>query len=211
VKGKAVKSYFEQMDKSKLEGWSILADILLCHKNVSYVVLGNRVSLGINFVTSPTLKTYRLYSKSFEFYPDMYFLATESKENEKNAIEIALKLYIHKWYRHPKRHPKNVDGPFYSLAYYSEEEKCYHSECLDCDLPQGEAKGLLKNLYDKDGDTYFIKQPTSLEEVDKAISAIDVCCLCVLRYGGNNPDIIKRIAQDSCDYVITPSEEVRFK
>jgi hypothetical protein len=91
-----------------------------------------------------------------------------------------------------KRDPRNAPGPFYAV------EKL----CLACGLPEDEAPELLANLDESDGDTYFIKQPTTPEEVERACSAITVCCVGALRYAGNDPAIIQRLQKwstDCCD------------
>ena len=113
------------------------------------------------------------------------------------------------WFKHPKRHPSNIGGPFYSLADCSDEE-C-HSECLDCDMPQEEARGLIQSLDGDNGDTYFIKQPSNEKELQEAISTTEVCCVNAIRYGGNDPEIIKQIHPDLCDYKITIFGKVKLK
>ena len=117
-----------------------------------------------------------------------------------------------KWYKHPKRHPKNIDGPFYSLTDgdLNDKENC-HSSCLDCDLPQGEARKLIKPLEGQDGDTYFIKQPETPEEVISAIHSTELCCFQAIRYGGDDPNIIKRMDSDLCDFYINEYGEVCLK
>ena len=114
-------------------------------------------------------------------------------------------------YIHPRRHPKNVEGPFYSLAEQMSENGEIHSECLDCDIPQAEARELIKSLDGEDGDTYFIRQPITPEEISSAISATDVCCVNALRYGGSDPMIISRMDPALCDYEIKQNGEVCLK
>ena len=113
------------------------------------------------------------------------------------------------WYKHPRRHPKNVDGPFYSLAEGDKDDT--HSECLDCELPQSEGNHLISSLNGDDGDTYFVKQPETPEEIDMAITACGVCCVNGLRYGGKDPEIIKQMDSDECDYKITLFGKVKLK
>jgi hypothetical protein len=88
-----------------------------------------------------------------------------------------------------KRDPRNAPGPFYAV------EKL----CLSCGLPEGEAPDLLANLDATGGDTYFVKQPTTPEEVERACSALDVCCVKALRYGGNDQAIIERLQKWSAE------------
>lgn len=52
--------------------------------------------------------------------------------------------------------------------------------------------------------TYFVRQPETPEEVEQARSAIVVCCVKDLRYGGLDRTIIKQLGNDPeiCDYLI---------
>ena len=43
------------------------------------------------------------------------------------------------------------------------------------------------------GDTFFVKQPKTPDEVERACRAIDVCCANALRYAGDDPAIIRRL------------------
>ena len=86
---------------------------------------------------------------------------------------------------------KNVPGDFYT-----------NGECLACELPEMEAPELLAPLTGNNYDTYFVKQPETKEELDKAISACEVCCVSALRYGGKDKEILNRLDSDCCDYKI---------
>jgi len=88
-----------------------------------------------------------------------------------------------------KRDPRNAPGPFYAV------EKL----CLSCGLPEDEAPDLLANLKETGGDTYFVKQPTTPEEVERACAALDVCCVKALRYAGDDPAIIQRLQKWSAE------------
>jgi hypothetical protein len=88
-----------------------------------------------------------------------------------------------------KRDPRNARGPFYAV------EKL----CLACGLPEDEAPDLLADLDETGGDTYFVKQPTTPEEVERACSALDVCCVKALRYAGDDPAIIQRLQKWSAE------------
>ena len=91
-----------------------------------------------------------------------------------------------------RRDPRNAPGPF-----YAEEQLC-----LSCGLPEDEAPDLLAKLEETNGDTYFVKQPVTPEEVDRACAAMESCCVGALRYGGNDPAILKRLQKycaDCCD------------
>ena len=102
----------------------------------------------------------------------------------------------------PQRCHLNVRGPFYTLG-----------TCLACEAPEAEAPDLLAPLKDGNYTTYFVKQPETAEEVERACNAIQVCCVMDLRYGGTNRAIIERLGNDegACDYVIRGGQLVRSK
>ena len=91
------------------------------------------------------------------------------------------------------RSPLNVPGPFYTCG-----------NCLACGLPETEAPELLAPLDPDHQITHFIKQPQTPDEVERACSAINVCCVADLRYGGQDPAIINRLGNDpgACDFLI---------
>lgn len=93
----------------------------------------------------------------------------------------------------PQRCPLNAPGPFYTLG-----------ACLACEAPEAEAPDLLAPLTGGNYTTYFVRQPQTPEEVEKACNAIRVCCVMDLRYGGTDRAIIERLGNDplTCDYVI---------
>jgi len=86
----------------------------------------------------------------------------------------------------------NAVGPF-----YVEDEMC-----IACGTPESHAPELMSHEQDS-GHCYFFRQPLTAEEVDRAILAIWSSCCGAIRYGGNDPIIIKRLAQigeaDKCD------------
>ena len=91
------------------------------------------------------------------------------------------------------RFRKNVPGPFYTTG-----------DCLACDTPEHEAPDLLAPLTGDNLDTYFVRQPTTPDEVERACRALEVCCVLALRYGGTDPDIIRRLGNepDYCDRLL---------
>ena len=93
----------------------------------------------------------------------------------------------------PARFAKNVPGPFYTTG-----------TCLACAAPENEAPDLLAELSNNNLDTYFVRQPQTPEEVDRACRAIEVCCVLALRYGGTDPAIIRRLGNDPayCDHIL---------
>ena len=104
----------------------------------------------------------------------------------------------------PIRFPKNAPGPFYTTGL-----------CLACGAPEDEAGDLLAALnddnYETYFETYFVRQPATPEEVERACRAAEVCCVSSLRYGGNDPAIIRRLGNRSefCDHVL-PGGPVRL-
>lgn len=93
----------------------------------------------------------------------------------------------------PRRFEKNVPGPFYTTG-----------DCLACAAPEWEAPELLAPLEGGNYDTYFVRQPSTPEEVEKACRALEVCCVAALRYGGADPTIIRRLGNDPlyCDHLL---------
>jgi len=94
----------------------------------------------------------------------------------------------------------NVPGPFYSCG-----------DCLACGLPECEAPDLLAPLDEDNRTTYFVKQPETAEEIERACRAILVCCINDLRYGGQDRNIIERLGNDPrrSDFIIRDGEVVR--
>lgn len=99
---------------------------------------------------------------------------------------------------HPKRFPKNAPGPFYTLGYVLDGK--WSGECMACTLPEGEAPELLAALDETNSDTYFVRQPQSEEEIQRACRAAEVCCVDAIRYGGKDPRIIRRLGPKLCDH-----------
>src|SRR4051794_1324807 len=85
----------------------------------------------------------------------------------------------------PTRHPLNVSGPFYTCG-----------RCLACGAPELEAPQLLAKLDDVNRITHFVRQPATPEEIEHACRAIEVCCVGDLRYGGDDPQILRRLGHD---------------
>ena|SRR5881394_4171339 len=100
---------------------------------------------------------------------------------------------------HP-RHPRNAPGPFYTTG-----------ECMACGAPEDEAPELLAALDDDNYETYFVRQPTTPEEVERACRAAEVCCVSAVRYGGADPAIIQRLGNRAtyCDHLL-PGGPIRF-
>ena len=80
------------------------------------------------------------------------------------------------------RLPKNAPGPFYTTG-----------GCIACGAPEDAAPDLLAPLTDDNWETYFLRQPESPEETERACCAAEVCCLNSVRYGGTDPLILRRL------------------
>src|SRR6266566_5684370 len=89
---------------------------------------------------------------------------------------------------------KNAAGAWYTTGY-----------CTACGAPEDQAPTLLAPLTDDQLDTFFIRQPTTPAEVEAACRAAQVCCTSALRYGGQDPEIIKRLGNtpEFCDYLVS--------
>lgn len=93
-----------------------------------------------------------------------------------------------------KSHPRNAPGDFYVL------DGC----CIACTAPEHEAPDLIE--HDEANHCYFKRQPRTREEEDRAIMAVAVGCCGAVRYGGQDPRIIRRLVElgsDDCD-AVTP-------
>jgi hypothetical protein len=101
----------------------------------------------------------------------------------------------------PRRCPLNTPGDFYTTG-----------ECLACEAPELEAPDLLAPLGHGNYTTYFVKQPNTPAEVERACNAIQICCVADLRYGGKDRAIIERLGNDElhCDYIIWRNELIRI-
>ena len=98
------------------------------------------------------------------------------------------------------RFERNAPGPFYAVG-----------GCMACGAPEHEAPELMSTLDETNDDTYFVRQPESPEEVERACRAVEVCCLSTLRYGGRDSSVIRRLGNrpEYCDHVL-PGGPVRM-
>ncbi len=116
------------------------------------------------------------------------------------------------YFQHPQRFPGNAAGAFYTTGQQCPESNepdaplVWMGNCLSCEAPETEAPKLLAALDDTNSDTYFVRQPTTPEEVEQACWALKVCCVCALRYGGKDRSIIRQLDNDPelCDYIEMP-------
>lgn len=114
------------------------------------------------------------------------------------------------YFRNPRRFPKNADGPFYTTGCQSRDtdapdaKTIWCGNCMQCEGPEAEAPELLAPLNEQNTDTYFVRQPSTPEDISKACMAARVCCVAALRYGGRDPAIIAELQNDPelCDHII---------
>jgi hypothetical protein len=87
-----------------------------------------------------------------------------------------------------KPYPKNAPGSFYVT----------NGECVACGAPEAEAPDLMS--FDKDDiHCYFKKQPSTPEELDRALKAVIVSCCDAVHYGGDDPAVIERMGRLGID------------
>jgi ferredoxin len=101
----------------------------------------------------------------------------------------------------PPHLEKNVSGPFYTTG-----------ECLACGIPEHEAPELFAPLDDDNYQTYFVRQPVTSAEVERACRAAEGCCVGAVRYGGQDAAIIRRLGNthDYCDYIVADNEDLKL-
>jgi len=84
----------------------------------------------------------------------------------------------------PEPTPLNAPGPFY----------VGRDECISCRAPEHEAPDLM-SFDEERGSCYFLRQPTTPEETERAIQAVGVSCCGAVRYAGSDPKILQRLAE----------------
>ena len=80
--------------------------------------------------------------------------------------------------------PKNAPGPFVVLK----------DQCITCGVPESEAPDLMAHD-DEANSCYFRRQPTSPDEVARAIRAVQASCCEAVVYRGSDADILRRLKQ----------------
>jgi len=94
--------------------------------------------------------------------------------------------------KQPRRFPLNVAGDFY----------VEDGVCMVCAAPEAEAPELMAHEPGR-GHCYFVKQPTTSDELERAVMAVAVSCCQAVRYAGSDPRVIRRLAElgsaRSCD------------
>jgi hypothetical protein len=86
-----------------------------------------------------------------------------------------------------KRYPKNAPGPFY----------VENEGCVSCGAPEWAAPDLM--THDEGGEViyhcYFKRQPATPDETRQAVLACLVACCGAVRYGGNDPEVIRLFSE----------------
>ena len=81
------------------------------------------------------------------------------------------------------RHGRNSAGPFY----------VENGQCISCGAPESEAGGLMS--HDEEGHCFFARQPTTEDETSAAIRGVWASCCGAVRYGGDDPHVLIRLAE----------------
>lgn len=82
------------------------------------------------------------------------------------------------------RFPENTKGDFY----------VGNGVCIACGAPEGEVPDLIEHSKLEYGHCYFKKQPQTLDEIERAINAMEVSCIDGLRYGGKDEIILNSLS-----------------
>jgi hypothetical protein len=94
-----------------------------------------------------------------------------------------------------RRFPLNAPGDFY----------VQDGMCIACTAPEHEAPDLMAHYCDDSMSyqCYFRRQPETADELERAIQAVEVGCCGAVRYGGRDPEVIRRLINGStgaCDH-----------
>jgi hypothetical protein len=98
-----------------------------------------------------------------------------------------------------RRYPLNAAGDFYVADRL----------CIACTAPEHEAPELMAHDEAHDGyHCYFRRQPSTPEELRRAIRAVGVGCCGAVRYGGTDPEVLRLLAKadaaSACDHSAAP-------
>jgi hypothetical protein len=86
--------------------------------------------------------------------------------------------------------PKSALGDFYV------EETC----CMSCGVPQAIAPDLVGWVNEDLQQCYWIRQPQTTVELERAIQIIHTQEIGCHRYSGNDPAILRRLPAEHCDH-----------
>jgi hypothetical protein len=90
----------------------------------------------------------------------------------------------------PVAYHLNSPGDFYVLD----------GMCIACTAPEHEAPSLMSHDESAGYHCYFKCQPETIEETESAIWAVAVGCCGAVRYGGRDPQVIRRSASHSATH-----------
>jgi hypothetical protein len=79
--------------------------------------------------------------------------------------------------------------------FYLADDGC----CAFCGVPQSIAPELVGWVNEKETRCYWIRQPQTPDEIDRAIKILHTQELGCHRYAGNDPEILKRLPPAECD------------
>ncbi len=126
-----------------------------------------------------------------------------SKKATKIPLMIPKEISNDNFLKIPERYFENSKGDFY----------VENQVCISCGAPEAEAPDLIEHSKLEYRHCYFKKQPTTADELDRAISAMQVSCISGIRYGGKDQAILKRLynlgLKAECDYTLTDSKLIR--
>jgi len=90
-------------------------------------------------------------------------------------------------------HPQSAPGDFYAA----------YGACGSCGVPQVVAPELVGWTDAKH--CFWMRQPETPEQIKRAIAVLETQELGCHRYAGRDPEILKRISAEYCDYPVIPT------
>lgn len=93
--------------------------------------------------------------------------------------------------------------------FYVREDTC----CMSCGVPQAIAPDLVGWTNENLTQCYWLKQPQTADELDRAIKIIHTQEFGCHRYSGNDPALLQRLPAEECDTVrpnlrLSPTESL---
>lgn len=116
---------------------------------------------------------------------------------------------------HARRLFCDVEGNFYATGQNPKPgdlRSRWIGDCLTCHGPESQAQELLAELNSENTTTYFVRQPETELETERACRAVQHRCVDALRYAGQNASIIHRLGNNPayCDYLIRADGRLVF-
>ena len=93
--------------------------------------------------------------------------------------------------------PENPQVKSDSGDYFYVQAQC----CTSCGVPQAVAPELVGWTNGNLSQCYWMKQPQTADELDRAIKVIQAQELGCHRYSGTNPAILERLPPEDCDHI----------